>query len=315
MTTTTPPVAEPTRKRLKNYDQQRGSRTGLSVLGAFLFGSVFVASGVSIALVGLRVIPVDPSSVNAPYWVILVCGACFAGGGFMVWGMAAKQLRAERHRRNAMRRYAGSKAHADFAWNPGAYTPPRWARTFKSLIGAAFFTVFLSVFNWWAWGVKDSPWMVKGIVVLFDLLLVFIWWRAILAFARTAKFGGSRLVFQRFPYSRNEGIAVRWVPPRGITSADKGSFTLRCIEEYYEERGPQTDRERWLVHDELCAESQSFDTTHEFPAARPVELRFSLPPDARATQVSSDRPVYWELEVKLSMAGLDFEEWYLVPVY
>jgi hypothetical protein len=113
----------------------------------------------------------------------------------------------------------------------------------------------------------------------------------------------------------DEPIAFRWMPPRGITRADKGSFTFRCVEEYYEERGQGKDRNRWLVHDELCAEVQKFDTPHEFPPGRAVELRFTLPPDARATRLRSERPVYWELEVRLAMAGLDFEEWYLVPVY
>mgnify|MGYP001228419701 CR=1 FL=1 len=315
LTTDTPPVAEAGRKRLKNYNLQRGSKTGFSVLGAFIFGSIFVAAGVSIVLIGTGVIPVDPSRVNAPYWIITICGGVFAGAGLMVWGMAATQQRAERHRRDAMKRYAGSEAHADYAWNPSGYTPPRWRRAFQSLLGAGFFTVFLSIFNWWAWRVPDSPLLVKIVVVLFDLILVLVWWKTALAFGRCAKFGGSRLVYQRFPYRLDEPLAVRWMPPHGITRADKGSFTFRCVEEYYEERGQGKDRSRWLVHDELSAEVQSFDTPHDFPPGRAVELRFTLPPDARRTQLLADRPVYWELHVTLSMAGLDFEEWYLVPVY
>jgi hypothetical protein len=313
-TVDTPPVS-PGRTRLKSYNQQRGSKTGFSVAGAFLFGSVFVAAGVPIALIGLHVIRVDPSTVHAPYWVIVVCGACFAGGGFAVWGMAAKQLRAEHHRREAMQHYAGSAAHADYAWNPGGYTPPRWGRAAQALIAAGFFTVFLSIFNWWAWGVPHSPWLVKVVVVLFDAVVVLVWWKTALTVGRCAKFAGSKLVFAHFPYRLNEPVAVRWIPPRGLTHAEKGTITFRCIEEYYEERGTGNDRSRWLVHDELCAETQSFETPRDFPAGRPVELRYTIPANARATNLSSKRPVYWELEVKLSMAGLDFEEWYLVPVY
>lgn len=315
LTTDTPPVAEPNRKRMKNYDLQRGSKTGFSVLGAMLFGGIFVATGAAIMLVGLHIIPVNPSSVNAPYWVIVVCGGCFAGGGLMVWAMADTQRRAERHRAVAMQRHAGSKAHADFAWNPGGYAPPRWARARKALLGSAFFTVFLSIFNWWAWAVPDSPWPVKVVVVLFDLVLALVWWKTALTIGRCAKFGGSRLVFQKFPYRLDDAIAVRWIPPRGITRAEKGRFVFRCVEEYYEERGSGKDRNRWLVHDELCAETQSFDTPHDFPSGRPVELRLALPTDARPTNLTSERPVYWELEVSLTLAGLDFEEWYLVPVY
>ena len=92
-------------------------------------------------------------------------------------------------------------------------------------------------------------------------------------------------------------------------------LVLHTIEEHYEESGRGKDRNRWLVHDELCAEVQSFDTPHDFPAGRAMDLRFSPPPEGRESCLSSERPVYWELEVKLSLAGLDFEEWYLVPVY
>lgn len=314
LTTDTPPEAPTNRKRLMNR-QQRGSQTGFSVLGAFLFGGVFVAAGIPLALIGLHVIPVDPSSVHSPYWVVFVGGACFAGAGCMVWGMGAKQWRSVRHSRDAMRRYAGSEAHADYAWNPGGFAPPRWGGAVQAVVVAGFMTVFLSMFNWWAWGVSDSPWQVKAVVVMVDLIVVFAWWKAALAVGRCAKFGGSRLVFQHFPYRLNEPVAVRWIAPRGITRADKGSFTFRCVEEYYEERGQGKDRNRWLVHDELCAEVQSFDTPHDFPPGRAVELRFTLPPGARATRLLADRPVYWELKVRLAMAGLDFEESYLVPVY
>ena len=314
-TVDTPPTTEPTRKRLKNYDQQRGSKTGFSVLGAFLFGALFVAAGVAIVLVGVHVIPVDPPSVHAPSWVITICGACFAGGGLMVWGMAATQRKAELHRRSAMSRYAGSQAHADYPWNPGGYAPPRWRRATKALIGAGFFTVFLSIFNWWAWGVENSPILVRVVVVLFDLILVLVWWKTALIVGRCVKFAGSRVVFAHFPYRIGETIAMRWIPPRGISRAEKGTFVFRCIEEHYEESGRGKDRNRWLVHDELCAEVQSFDTPHDFPAGRAMDLRFSPPPEGRESCLSSERPVYWELEVKLSLAGLDFEEWYLVPVY
>jgi hypothetical protein len=69
------------------------------------------------------------------------------------------------------------------------------------------------------------------------------------------------------------------------------------------------------VHDELCAETQSFDTRQAFVPGRAIEFRYQLPADARPTKLSSNRPVFWEFEAKLSMPGLDFEEQYLVPVY
>jgi hypothetical protein len=46
-----------------------------------------------------------------------------------------------------------------------------------------------------------------------------------------------------------------------------------------------------------------------------LELRFEPPADGMSTQLSADKPVFWEFEVELDLPGLDFKETYLVPVY
>lgn len=306
--------APSTRRRLSGRNERRGSQTGASVFATLLFGGIFVAAGVALVLIGVHVIPVDPPGVHTPYWVIIVGGASFAGAGCAVWGMAATLQRAEYHRRKAAVRYRGSVALNDYAWNTGRFAPTRWGRAAQSIAMAAFMTLFLSMFNWWAWG-ANGPWVVKGVVVMLDLLLGFAWWRGVLELGRAIKFGGSHIAFAHFPYRMNEPVAIRWVPPRGMARADRGSFTFRCVEEYWEEQGSGKDRSRWLVHDELCAETQSFDTSQPFVPGRAVEFRYQLPADARPTKLTSDRPVFWEFEARLSMSGLDFVERYLVPVY
>jgi hypothetical protein len=302
-------------RRLKGRTEQRGSRTGFSVWGAMIFGFVFVATGTCIVLMGMRIIRVDPGSVHAPYWVLTMCGVVFACGGLMVWGMAATQHKHERHRRAAALRFGGSPALTDYPWDTRGFTPPRWKRAVQAMVGASILTLFLSIFNWWAWGVADAPWPVKAGVVLFDLILLLVWWQAVVQVGRALKFGGSQLVFEHFPYRMSETISLRWMPPRRMSRADKGSVAFRCVEEYYEVRGTGKNRNKWLVHDELCAETQSFDVPQTFAHGRAVEFRFALPRGARPTCLNSDRPVFWELEVKMAMPGFDFEERYLVPVY
>jgi hypothetical protein len=53
------------RRRLSGRTERHGSHTGLTTVGAFAFGSVFVAAGTAIMLVGSKVIPVKASSVHA----------------------------------------------------------------------------------------------------------------------------------------------------------------------------------------------------------------------------------------------------------
>ena len=311
--TIAPPAAHPGRRRLPGTAERRGTRSGFSVAGALLFGLVFVAAGVAIVLLGLGIIPSDPSSVHAPWWVIQVCGVCFAGGGLAVWGMASTQWREDLRRRDAARRFGGSEALLDHAWDVRGYSPPRWKRAVQLVMMASFMSLFFSVMNWIAF-FAHAPVLFKIIAPVFDLILLLVWWKAGVEMARAVRFGNSRVTFEHFPYRMNETVQLGWIAPRSITRAEKGSFTLRCVEEYYEERGSGKDRSLWLVHDELSAEVQSF-AAQDFAPGRTVPLRFTPATDAPATKLAGDRPIFWELEVKLARAGLDFEERYLIPVY
>lgn len=301
-------------RRLSGRTEQRGSRTGFAVWGTVAFGGVFVAVGTLIALVGARVIPVDPRGVHAPWWVLTVIGVVFALCGGGVWAMGLRQYRAERHRAYARRRHPGRPELADYPWDPHGYSAPRWSRAAKALAGALLMSLFLSVFNWWAF-FTDSPFMVKAVTALFDLILVLVWWEALTRVGRALRFGGSRLDFAQFPFHPGQTVVLRWHPARGIAEVRKGRFTLRCVEEWFEQRGSGKHRSVQLVHEEKWAMHQHLDHPDTLRHERRQELRFDLPPSAPTTRLDADRPVFWELEITLDLPGLDFEEVYLVPVY
>ncbi|OGV75370.1 MAG: hypothetical protein A3K19_08910 [Lentisphaerae bacterium RIFOXYB12_FULL_65_16] len=302
------------RRRLSGRTTRRGVQTGFSTRGTVLFGVPFVGAGAGIILVGTRVIPVDPSSVHAPYWVLTMVGLVFGFGGLWAWGMAWKQYASRRRQQEAMRRHTGVSAFADYAWDPHGFEAARWQTAGHAVGGAVILTLFLSVFNYWAFG-AGGPWPVKALVVLFDLIAVAAWWEAGLRLGRALKFGGSRIVFDRFPYPQSEPIVIRWVPADGIDQARNGAFTLRCVEEWFESSGSGEDRSTTMVHEEIWRETWRFDRAATFRPMRDVALRFEPPDDLPPTRLSVDRPTFWELEVKLDLPGLDFVETYLVPVY
>ena len=70
-----------------------------------------------------------------------------------------------------------------------------------------------------------------------------------------------------------------------------------------------------LIHEELWSAKWIVDQPRKFELKDSVELRYELPNSARQTQLSADKPVFWELEVKLDLPGLDFKQTYLVPIY
>jgi hypothetical protein len=302
------------RHRLSGTLQKRGSKLGLPTAGGFLFGSVFVAIGTGISLVGTKVLQVNPRTVHAPYWVLTVAGVSFALGGLMIWGMAWKQFAANRSRLEAARDHPGEPALADYPWHPDGFAVSEWTGAAKAVAMAVGLSVFLSMFNWWAFG-ADGPWMVKGIVGLFDIIAVLVWAQAVQQLVRGVKFGHSRIAFTHFPYRLTAPVVIRWLPARGISRVNKGTFTLRCVEEWTESRGSGRDRSTYVVHEEIWSAKWITEQARNFPLNEEMDLRYELPPDAQPSLLSADKPVYWELEVKLDLPGPDFNETYLVPVY
>ena len=234
------------RRPLPGRTERRGSQTGFPQAGAYLFGAIFVAVGTGVMLVGLRVIPVNPQDVHAPWWTLTAFGLVFAAAGAGILGMSVRQHRAERRARDAAWQHPGQPALADYAWDPRGFSLPRWSRAVKGIAGAAGMTLFLSIFNWWALA-TESPWMVKAITVVFDLILILIWIEALRRVGAALKFGGSRVEFTRFPYEVGGAVILRWRPAAGIGHARKGTFTLRTVEEWFEHRGSGRDRTAHLV--------------------------------------------------------------------
>lgn len=301
-------------RRLAGRTESRGAQTGFSTPGAIAFGGVFVAVGIAIVLVGMRVIPVDPQGVHSPHWILTAMGAVFTICGVWVWSMAKRQHESNRRRRDAALRDSGKTALADYGWDPRGFASKRWSIAARALAGASLMTLFISIFNWWAF-FTDSPWPVKVFTGLFDLILVAVWWQTVVLFGRALKFGASRLHFARFPYRLGEPVDIAWQPASGIGRAERGSFTLRCVKEWFEATGSGSNENRRLVHEEQWSGTWRLDHPHAFHAGEQVDLRYRPAAGLPSTALAADHPVFWEFEVKLELPGFDFEEIYLVPVY
>jgi hypothetical protein len=299
---------------LTGRTQMRGSRTALSTVGIFLFGLPFVGVGVFVILIGLKIIVVDPAGVHAPYWVLTVCGVCFFAAGLLLWSMSWRQFRA--NRRRAAVRTGGLEgiALADYGWNRLGFRPWRWAKVLKGLAAGIALTVFLSIFNWWAFFAR-GPFMVKAIVSLFDLVLVYFWVRLAMDFGRALKFGVTEIEFAQFPYRAGEPVVIQWRGPAGSGEVRAGEFTLRCAEEWFETTGSGKNRGRQLVQEEVWRGTWRMEDAHGLLTGELMKFNFKLPPEAQGTALSTAHLIFWEFEVKLELPGLDFEEIYLVPIY
>ena len=287
---------------------------GLPSWGGVLFGSAFLAVGTFIILAGTKALPVNPSPAQAPGWVLTAAGTSFVFAGLMIWGATWTQISANRRRLKASERYSDEPALADYHWHPEGFQVSAWtgaAKAFSVAIGVA---VFLSIFNWWAFW-ANGPWMVKAIVALFDCFGLALWWWAARQLGHALKFGHSRIDFTRFPYRVSEPVIIRWRPNDRISEVLRGTFTLRCVEEWTESRGRGKTRHTLLIQEEIWSAKWIIDKPRKVQVKDSIELRYDLPEDARTTDLRADRPIFWELDVQLDLPGLDFRETYLVPIY
>ena len=103
-------------------DQHNANLTLASGMG---FGSIFFIAGALIVLLAADIIPADPSSFNAPRWVVGAAGLVFMLAGFMVALQGA------------------------FGPNPEESKLYLWIFMF---IGPAFLILFASIFIWVGFG-------------------------------------------------------------------------------------------------------------------------------------------------------------------
>jgi hypothetical protein len=302
------------KRRLSGMIERRGLQTGLSTLGMLAFGAPFAGFGFFFTLVGMKVVHVNPSTVHAPYWVLTAAGVVFACAGILLWSMAWKQFQSNRRRALLQARHVNEPALEDYDWDPRGFRSHCWARVAKTIAGAGFFAIFLSMFNWWAW-FAAGPLMVKIIVSLFDLILIFVCWQAVMAFSRAIKFGNSRLEFVHFPYRASEQIIVRWLTPHGIYRANKGTFTLRCVKEWPQTTGSGSNSSKSIVHEEQWSGTWTQNQPEEFSPGKNVEFAFTPPAGTPITCLSGKETYFWEFEINLDLPGPNFKESYLVPVY
>ena len=305
---------EPT--RLSGQLYPRGKQTGLTPGAGFLVGLIFLAAGTMIALVGLKVIHVDPKTVHVPYSVLTCIGAVFYAAGVWLWFMGYSQYKENCRRAAVQTQGSTAVAMADYPWAKTGTKDRRWDKASTQLVAVVFFTLFLSVFNWVAFFASRTPIFAKLIVAVFDVVLVYVWIQCFLAWGRAMKFGASRVEFASFPFHMGEPVVLRWITPTGINRADSGVFQLRCVQQWYEARGSRNNRLSQLIQEVVWSGTYALSKPEQFPPGKSVELRFGTPENMPATNFSKGpKVVFWELQINLKEPGLDFTESYLVPVY
>jgi len=214
------------------------------------------------------------------------------------------------------RNHPGEPACADYPWDTTGFVPKRWGAVLKAVGMLPFIAALVGVTNYFVFVADDgSPWFARIIAGVFDLFLIYGLYRLSLMVLRAVKYGRTRLRFETFPVRRGETWTAVIELPAAARKATKGRIELRQIEEFWEVTGRGKNRSKRIVHECGWSGGRTSDEGSDFARSGLLEAEFVIPPEAPATKIDAERPVFWELRVRLETPGPDFHQRYLVPLY
>lgn len=300
---------------LGNSRVRRGyTNSKWAVLFLFFFGLPFVGIGINLAMIGTGRLKVEPSTVHVSYEILTLVGGTFAFAGLICWSLAVRQLMViSRHKAIKAAHYC--EATTDYPWDRRKYTPGRWASALNGFVGSMFVAAITTILVYLELKTASLPWWVNIITVVFAFYTLWLCCDTAVKVRKAIKFGSSCIVFDSFPYRLNKPVTIKWQPPVGLTHANTGSFTLRCVEEDYVTTGRGEDSSTSFVHRELWRGTWLLNQPHPFYPGETDNFRYEAPSTLPSTKLSADKPVFWEFEIKLKTSGPDFVETYLVPIY
>lgn len=305
--------AGPARSRLRNHEVR--SETTVHGGSAALFGALFLGVGVFIVLVALDVIHAPDEDFNAPREFVALIGAGAFGlpGLWLTLHGLLGMLRAVTYR-NRLARHPDQPWRADHAWDPRGETRSAWRGVWRSAKGALVFAAFALPFQWFLLQDDRMAFLWLAAATL-DLIVLGLLCQTALRATRALRYGRSRLHYDWFPFHTGEGASLRLTLSRP-RAFDRLRVTLRAVEEAYEDRSDDAQRDTRVVP--YCVHEEVREYTGEdarLGSGGELSLEFDIPADAPTTALAERPPTYWELAVRGEIAGADYREVFLVPVY
>jgi hypothetical protein len=120
------------------------------------------------------------------------------------------------------------------------------------------------------------------------------------------------VAYGRFPFRVGErvSLAFHFDKPRGPPLVfDRLALTLQCVRERRRLRGLWPPEARRVLAETVVRHDESP------PSPFTIPVTFDVPADAPGTDFGVDAPTYWELAVEGEVAGLRYEDVFLVPIY
>jgi len=303
------------RERLIGHTPIPATHSGGGCL--ILFALPFLAVGALALALGTGHLPIaDDVETEGPPWLLTAFGAVFALAGLAVaWAGVAGSLRA-RAARKRREQHPLEPWFWDYPWDSRRAESGGLGPAIQSFVAFLFLSLFLSLFNWWAFFSDEGPWPVKLFMIFFDLIALAVLFGAIYLLFQYLKYGKSRLHFARFPFRPGRSVEAGLEAGSKLAAAETIDLTLRYIEEVTETTGTGKNRSTtqvlYCLHEvKQQLRAGQFDSNSGVDI--PIQLR--LPSGDYSNRLLETPRRYWELEVKADTPGIDYSARFLLPVY
>lgn len=241
--------------------------------------------------------------------IIYPAAACFLAAAAAVFFAAWKDAR----RRRRVRLSAGQDPWmADHDWEPSGTRDRGWR---VPLTGVAIMLMALSIalpvqFRIFGEGAWSFFLLIPGLIFGCTNLVLLLFFAALAAMLKDRwRIGPTRVEFARFPFRRGRDLEATFVGGKPFRDGTDLQVHLLCLQAVWEDdpkREHRQRRQRCLYVDR--------QQVRPGPDGR-ARLAFTLPSETPGTDLRAQEPVYWELDIRGKVAGVEWQEVFLVPVY
>jgi hypothetical protein len=296
---------------LANHPTQ--SATTINGWGAVLFGLPFLAVGLGVCAAALQLFPVHGK--NAPSWVLGIIGGSFGFAGLFVFvhGVRGVARKARYKRESAL--HPGDIWYADYHWHQEGASYSALREMVSRFLAAVAWNGFLAPFFWVGF-TQRGAWLFAVIASLFGLIGIIFWVRWAQMLGELLRYGNSFLAYDQFPYFLGSTLGARLRMPQHVADLDELKVTLRCVMERYVTSGTGKNRSSTVVCYELYQDSKTFSQEQVAGyAGGELPVQFKLPENQPSTTLIATPPTYWEIEAAGSSHKVNYQAYFLVPVY
>lgn len=202
----------------------------------------------------------------------------------------------------------------DYPWRPAGMRPDYTSDPGGSVLGRVAFLALIGLFNI---ALGAPSWFLKGIVLVFDLLGLLILFDSVVKMIQWARFREPSVAWGSFPAFLGGPLAATVRFPRRLRPAGPAKATLRCVQdEWTEQERAGGEVERQLEPQALYAETRELPLPGGTGAPlASLDVAFDVPGDLPGTNLGPAEATYWQLLVRVPVAGPDLETIFLAPVY